>query len=220
VSDPSESVSLVDRAYELIRAQVLECQLRPGSQVTERALSIAHDVGVAAVRGALARLATEGLVIPLPRVGYQITPITLRGVSELFEAWELVGSAIVRLAVSRRSSEMRLRFLEFEAPNPEAGHEFVVYWEGVWDLLVEASGNLVLGELHRRLNGDMHRLFALLYESAGHQNLSSIPIASIVDSSPDDAAETASNYIRGVREQVMRWMLTATSLADTAVSFR
>lgn len=48
--------SLTDEAYQLLRRQVLDCELLPGQWLSERQVSADIGIGLSPVRGALARL--------------------------------------------------------------------------------------------------------------------------------------------------------------------
>ena len=55
-------VTLNDRAYELLRLEILTFRLRPGERTSERLLAARYGLGMAAVRAALPRLVQEGFV--------------------------------------------------------------------------------------------------------------------------------------------------------------
>src|SRR5688572_19380927 len=68
----TESGSQASSAYEAIRQAIIEWDLRPGEHVTEHGLVDITGFGRASVRAALTRLRHEGLVIAMPRRGYQV----------------------------------------------------------------------------------------------------------------------------------------------------
>lgn len=219
VSEPAQ-VSLVDQAYDELRGRILRCDLAPGSQVTERALSAELGFGLAAVRGALARLAADSLVVSVPRVGYQVAPITLRSVNDFFEAWEIIGPAILRLAVKRLHPGERDRIAAVDPPARNATPEQLVdYATAAWDVIVEAAANSVLTDLYRRLSNDMHRIYILVLRSETHSVMQALSIPSLMSESPEEAERVAREYIRESRARVIEWILDSTSLADTSVRF-
>ncbi len=216
---PQES-SLIQKAYQAIRQQILDCVLAPGLQVSERTLAGAMGLTIASVRGALSRLASDGLVESVPRVGYRISPITLRGINDFFEAWAIVGPAIVRLAVERASVADResLAALAARPPGADPAQE-VANSEDIWAVIVSAAANTVLADLYRRMNSDMHRLFIQVYRSNNAGELRNLELRSLVDLQPDEAAEVARVHIERVRELVMETVLGTSSLADYSVTF-
>lgn len=105
--DPA--ATLGDRAYGLLRGDIIRCVLPPGSEVSESKLAEQYGVGLAAVRKALSRLTQDGFVTPLPRRGYVITPITLRGIHDLLELRSVLEPAAARkAAASREDSPLRI----------------------------------------------------------------------------------------------------------------
>jgi DNA-binding GntR family transcriptional regulator len=93
--------SLSDRAYELLKNDIITCVLEPGQQIAQRQLGDRYEFGMTPVREALQRLTQEGLVQPIPRFGYIVTPVTLSDVREIFELRSILESAAARLAVER-----------------------------------------------------------------------------------------------------------------------
>jgi DNA-binding GntR family transcriptional regulator len=97
--------SLVDQAYSAIKRSVIDCELAPGEAITEEQLALHYGVGRAAVRAALKRLTQEKLVDVGVRQRYNVTPLTLRHVNELFAVRALLEPHAARLAARRIDSE-------------------------------------------------------------------------------------------------------------------
>lgn len=97
--------SLAEKAYRLLRADIITCVLRPGQQVAQSRLADRYRIGTTPIRDALHRLAREGLVQPVPRSGYIIAPVTLTDIQELFELRFLLESFAARMAATRGSKE-------------------------------------------------------------------------------------------------------------------
>jgi DNA-binding GntR family transcriptional regulator len=101
-SSPSAPrLSSGDDAYARIRRDVLSCRLAPGAIVTEPELMSAYGIRKTSCRIALVRLAHEGFVRSRPRKGYQISPITLRDVEEVFTLRLQLEPLAARLAAGR-----------------------------------------------------------------------------------------------------------------------
>src|ERR1700761_283662 len=93
-------VPLGEAAYRRLRADIVSCRPPPGQRPTARGVTASAGLGVASVRAALPRLDQEGLVRTLPRKGYQVAPLTIKAVSDLFDFWAVVGPQLVRLGVA------------------------------------------------------------------------------------------------------------------------
>lgn len=74
--DPQTALSLTVKAYERIRGDVLSCRLVPGEWLNIAELSKRLPASLGAVREALSRLTSEGLVEAEPRRGFRVTPLS------------------------------------------------------------------------------------------------------------------------------------------------
>ncbi|MBK1794647.1 GntR family transcriptional regulator [Devosia sp. WQ 349] len=101
----ASSESLTQQAYHRISLDIRNCTLQPGSEVSEGEIADSLGMSKTPVREALGRLALEGFVKPLPRRGYQITPLTIDDLTELFEIRGILESAIVEDIIERISDE-------------------------------------------------------------------------------------------------------------------
>lgn len=70
-------------------------------EISEAQLALRYGCGKAAARAALMRLSQEGLAFALPRRGYQIAPVTIGDIQEIFQLRALLEPQAVRLAVPR-----------------------------------------------------------------------------------------------------------------------
>jgi DNA-binding GntR family transcriptional regulator len=163
--------SLAQEAFERLRADIVSCRLLPGERLTERPLAEELGLGLTPVREALTRLRHEGLVTASPRRGYQVTPLTLKSVDDIFVLWRIVAPDLVRLGFENGSDEDLARVgAVFDAQQDlpsssdadlrriESSHE-------MFELLAEAGGNSALIALFRRIEGEMHRVWAMVVDS-------------------------------------------------------
>lgn len=77
------SSSLTQDAYERLRADLLACRLKPGARLKISELCQALSVSLSAVREALARLTSEGLVVAEPQRGFRAAPISAAELRDL-----------------------------------------------------------------------------------------------------------------------------------------
>lgn len=77
--------SLADRAYEVIRDQLVMLDIAPGDPINEDALARALEVGRTPVREALKRLGTERLVVAYPRRGTFATDVNIADLGHISE---------------------------------------------------------------------------------------------------------------------------------------
>jgi DNA-binding GntR family transcriptional regulator len=153
-----------DHAWEAIRRAIACCELMPGTTVSESELEKRFGLKRAATRTALERLAVYGLVRPLHRRGYQIKPITLRDVNDLYQLREIIERAVVRIAVGR-VDEASLRRLdkvcsESYTPFDRGSEERFLRANSEFHMLIAVStGNERLTSTVRNILNEMERIF-------------------------------------------------------------
>ena len=210
---------LVDRAYATLKEQVLDCVLAPGQFVSERGIAAEHGFGIAATRAALMRLSSEGLMAAVPRVGYQVAPITLRGVVAFFEAWAVIGPEFVKLAMQRMRPEHREAIDALNRdPLDRSPEQRIHEADELWRILADAADNAVFSEIMERLNRDMHRIFLLSHRHAlPTDGLMTKGIS--LNSDPETARKDAALYIDAARRHVLAWLTETPSIADVQLTF-
>jgi DNA-binding GntR family transcriptional regulator len=173
VSVPStERISLGEAAYRKLRADIVSCRIPPGERLTERSLAESTGYGISPVRDALTRLDHDGLIRTLPRKGYQVTPLTLKSVDDLFALWRIVGPEIARLGVRDATGEQRRRAVaaftaiaELRREDRDAGSDrmerLTELAAEAFGVLAEASDNDYLIGVYQRLQNDMARVWVI-----------------------------------------------------------
>jgi DNA-binding GntR family transcriptional regulator len=159
--------SLTDRAYAYIKRKIIRCEMPPGMSVTESQLVEEIDIGKTPVREALARLVQEGFVLNIPRRGYEVTPITLRDVQELFGLRLILEPAAVQLAAGHVDVEL-LRYLDdlcrperYSVQDPESADRHLSANREFHVTIAKASGNRRLAEGIEKLLDEGQRLLHL-----------------------------------------------------------
>ena len=79
--DPA--VNLTQGAYEQLRADLLACRILPGSRLKIQELCARLSVSLGAIREALSRLTSEGLVVAEPQRGFRAAPISQEDLQDL-----------------------------------------------------------------------------------------------------------------------------------------
>jgi DNA-binding GntR family transcriptional regulator len=145
--------------YRSLRAEILHCRLRPGTELRENELAERFSVSKSPVRDALLRLESDRLVVVLPRRGYRVVPISIADTRELLEFRIVIETACVRAAAQHATDEQLTeldRFREFEPGRGE--DEFVEYNRDFHRAVTRLSGNLRMAELSRSLVEEYERL--------------------------------------------------------------
>ncbi|HVC24602.1 MAG TPA: GntR family transcriptional regulator [Acidimicrobiales bacterium] len=155
-----DNLTLAQRVYRHLRAEIRERRLEPGSELSEVALSKELGVSRGPIREAMGRLATEGLVTVRPRRGAVVRAITVEELVDAYLVREVLESMAVRLAVPRLEPEdlARLEALADEMEKSTAGGHVDRLFEAnseFHQLFCELSGNRKLHRVHHTLMGEM-----------------------------------------------------------------
>jgi DNA-binding GntR family transcriptional regulator len=201
--------SLAELAYRQIHRKIIRCELRPGSEVTQGELTEATGLGRSPVREALARLAADGLVISRPRFGYQVSPITLTDIREIFGLRAVVESAAAELACERLDETALDRLDALCAPpSPADTVEAIMERNREFHLLIgRSAGNLRLAEVIERLVSESERF--IFYQVQSGYPVQHVPVehhrlagvlrardgAQAARLAAEDAGSTAQNLI-------------------------
>lgn len=94
-----ESGSLTAEAFARIRAEILACRLSPGQKLVIADLCQQLGFSLGAVREALARLTSEGLVEAEPRKGFRVAPITEAELKDITDVRSKIESLCLENAI-------------------------------------------------------------------------------------------------------------------------
>jgi DNA-binding GntR family transcriptional regulator len=135
--------SVVDLAYERIRALILDGDVLPGARLGQ--VELAEQLGISRtpVREALGRLTGEGLVEFLPNRGFRAAGLVLDQVVRRLEVRLLLEPGIARLA-AERCGEEHLQALRDAIAREQAATTRVAAHDASRDFhlaLAEATGN-------------------------------------------------------------------------------
>jgi DNA-binding GntR family transcriptional regulator len=95
-----------DRAYAVLRGDIVDWSLAPGSALAEVELSERLGISRTPVREALARLVSDGLVEPVGGRGLVVTSVSSSDVVALFELRGALEREAAQLAARRRDVEV------------------------------------------------------------------------------------------------------------------
>ena len=220
---PARAVrSLASEAYALLKGRIIRCEIAPGERLTEARLVRDLGLGKTPIREALVRLIHERLVRNMPQHGYEVTPITLADVEDLFRLRLVLEPAAVGLAAGRIDGPLRARLqvlsrvTSYSPGDPRsvdayrrANHEFHI-------LVARASGSRRLADAIERLEDESDRVFnfGLLFRDRGetvrlgHQQILAALVAG-------DAAAARRHVVDGIHraERVIKEaLLTSPSI--------
>jgi DNA-binding GntR family transcriptional regulator len=94
------SLNLTQGAYEDLRADLLSCRILPGSRLKIQELCTRLSVSLGAIREALSRLTSEGLVVAEPQRGFRAAPISPEDLSDLTRVRIEIEALCLRRAIA------------------------------------------------------------------------------------------------------------------------
>lgn len=211
-SPAEKKKSLARQAYQLIRTDILTCKLMPGEQIAQAALSEKYQLGTTPVREALQRLAQEGLVRSIPRFGYEISPITLADVEEIYELRVQIEPGAARLAALRASPEqIAAIFTSADFTYIYGDHDSYTRFLGLnarfHNAIASASGNRRLADLVAGILDELLRVFHLgldLKDSADEMRREHLALVQALSERNADLAEKLARVeIESSKERVL-----------------
>jgi GntR family transcriptional regulator, carbon starvation induced regulator len=103
--------SLTSQAFERIRNDILLGTLRPNERLKIQALSDRYEIGATAVREALSRLVTDGLVDSEDQKGFCVAPVSKDDLIDLTETRIAIEGMAVRKAIAHGDLEWESQVL-------------------------------------------------------------------------------------------------------------
>ncbi|MGQ9585510.1 MAG: GntR family transcriptional regulator [Anaerolineae bacterium] len=217
------TLSLADKAYDILKADIITCTLRPGQQIAQSQLAEQHQMGTTPIREALQRLAQEGFVQPVPRFGYIVTPISFSDVHEIYELRSIAESAAARLAAVRGSQEQLRRIAEaatftYVYRDVRSYTEFLSRNTEFHRSIAIVAGNQRLVDLVSRLLDELTRVFHLgldLRDSAEEMRDEHLALVkALTDRDPDRAEKIVQSQIARSQQRVVEALTSRLSAAS------
>jgi DNA-binding GntR family transcriptional regulator len=134
-----------------LRNRIVDGRLPAGERINEVHLALELGVSRTPLREALARLANEGALRSVPRIGYYVEPLTLEEFEQVYSIRPLLDPEALRLAGLPSSDRMaRLRELNDQMERARAT-DTIIGLDDDWHLeLIAACPNKVLVDLIRQ----------------------------------------------------------------------
>jgi len=175
---PSSARSLTSLAFERLREDILGGRLAPSERLRIQALSERYEIGPTAIREALSRLTTDGLVQAEDQRGFTVSPVSHAELLDLTQTRIRVEQMALRMAVANGdvewesrvlSSAHRLSRAETQPMNAEALAAWAAAHRQFHEALVAGCGSPWLVRLCRLLYDQSERYRALSVRPAKKQ---------------------------------------------------
>jgi DNA-binding GntR family transcriptional regulator len=162
---PLDHTDLTEQTYEVLKNRILTRQVAPGEKISVD--EVAHGLGVSRtpVTDALKRLASDGLVVIMPRRGTFVSEVTARDIAEMFDIRLLIETYAAELITRNGRIESFLQAIRepidvmSRATVDDDYGDYEAFIEGDRQMhlaLVRATENHKLIEMYMELNVHMH----------------------------------------------------------------
>ncbi len=162
----------VKLVYDVLRDEILDLVLPPGSPVDEVQLAERFGMSRTPIREALVRLSGEGLVETLPNRSTMVANIDFLNLSTLFDALTLMYRVTTRLAAQNHRAEdlARIRARQAEFAAAVGAHDalgMIATNREFHAAIAEAGRNPYYYGLFTRVLDEARRLLRIYYQSYG-----------------------------------------------------
>lgn len=147
-----------NRVFELVRGEILSCQLMPGEELREADLARRYGVSKSPVRDAMQKLEFEGLVEIEPRRGHRVKPISVGDAEDILDLREILETGVVRRIVKRASDDELKALDAYRTADLTSIQGFTDYNRRFHQHLSRLSGNRRLAEEIQRVMEMYERL--------------------------------------------------------------
>lgn len=150
--------TLADKIYQILKKDIIFQELPPGMRIVDQEIADRLRVSRTPVREAINRLASEGLIVALPRRGVFVMELSEKDIKEIYEVRESLEVLAIRLAVPVLT-DADIRGLEEISEQYQAAMQKDDYPtcydldRQFHDLLVTISGNCLLADMYKALSG-------------------------------------------------------------------
>lgn len=221
------SRSLTQKAYRDIKEEILTGDLRPGDMVLTKQLAEKYGISRTPVHDALKMLCQEGLVEVISRVGYVISPMSVKDAQEIFDLRLALELLAVERAIDRVMprdievfSEMEEKFRamgqSLSTDDPDFLRRAIESHREFHLTLASLSGNRRLVDALGRLLDESERVQLLDPQSRRINFMISPQHRRIVEALAAGDRQTArdalATHIREAQQRIMRSLLAGVTL--------
>ncbi|MET4806088.1 GntR family transcriptional regulator [Limibacillus sp. MBR-115] len=161
--------------YTKLREEILRLVLKPGDHIDEVLLEARFKVSRTPIREALIRLQADGLARFAPNRGHYVSSLDFAEIPKIFEALDVLQSAILQIAATRRSEEhlerMKAVNEEYREASEKGDHTAMTEANHAFHLITaEAAGNRILSSAYESVLNFNLRVTRLIFETAARDS--------------------------------------------------
>jgi DNA-binding GntR family transcriptional regulator len=163
ISNQSANINIGDFTYKTLKDNIISWNLKPGTMMSEKEVSIALNVSRTPVREAFIKMSKEGLVDILPQRGTVVSKIDLNRVEEERFIRESLELSVFKLAASNLPKETCLELEknieeQAECLNEEQHERFFQLDEEFHKIIFSACAKELCWEVIQNVSGHYKRM--------------------------------------------------------------
>ncbi|QIB65107.1 GntR family transcriptional regulator [Kineobactrum salinum] len=150
---------LGEKAYRLIYNEIVRCRIVPGEDITEAEMCERYELSRSPVRRALALLAHDGLITPVPRAGFHVSDISLTTIRQTFEMRAYLEGLAARASFGRVDVEgLRALNKKYVTGANAGSHGMLEIHNRIHRIIYTASNNPILEKVLNQLLDQCNRV--------------------------------------------------------------
>ena len=212
-----QELSRKEMAYEFIKHKIINCEMKPGSDISEEELVRALGSSRTPVREALMSLKQEGFVNIFPRKGSFVTEVTLKEIQDIFEIRVIIETQVAKMICGSISEKELISFRNKFEQLDESGyyHTAKDYFELDLEFhkrIVKSTENSYLIEFMNKIYDKDYRIrvitTTLLKDEKKRNKEEHINIInSILEKDEEKIQESFVNHIENTKRAALKIML-------------
>lgn len=224
--ESSGKTDLGEKAYRLIYSEIVRCRILPGQDITEAQMCEIYDLSRSPVRRALALLAHDGLITPIPRFGFHVSDISLVTIRQTFEMRAALEGLAARASVGRVDLDaLRVKNEEFVAGAQEGRRGVMEIHNGIHRAIYAASNNPILEKVLTQLLDQSNRI-AYFVPKVGGRRYTSDDIdlrdheslfEALASNDPDAATAAFQAHVKHSEEQVVEALMQSRYFSELPI---
>lgn len=201
---------LGEKAYRLLYNEIVRCRILPGQDITEAEICDKYELSRSPVRRALALLAHDGLITPIPRFGFHVSDISLATIRQTFEMRASLEALAARASIGRVNVDaLRKLNNEYVAGAHSGAHGMLEIHNKIHGEIYATTNNPILEKVLKQLLDLSNRIAYFVPKVGGPAHTGSDVNAEEHEQlfkalSSNDADEAAARFQAHVRESEQR----------------
>jgi DNA-binding GntR family transcriptional regulator len=156
--DEVKKILSSEKAYTVIKNNILNHKLAPGTRLTSRSMAKLTGVSIIPVLHAFQRLDSEGLIETIPGMGAKVITLDTETIRDKYYLREAIECQVVRILAENITVAQREELLQFTKKLDEFGSSYPVsdkYWTADYEfhhMLARMAGSKTLLKEIKKIN--------------------------------------------------------------------